>query len=69
MGYCTTRVKAFSNIDALIGFPTDTGSTKNDVFSLFNDMLYQVAVRVEVAKANAFGFLWLPEYKKVYSED
>lgn len=69
MGYCTTRVKAFSNIDALIGFPTDTGSTKNDVFALFNDMLYQVAVRVEVAKANAFGFLWLPEYKKVYSED
>ena len=32
-------------------------------------MLYQVAIRVEVAKANAFGLLWLPEYKKVYSED
>ena len=24
---------------------------------------------MEVVKANMFGFLWLPEYKKVYSED
>ena len=68
VGYCTGRVKAFSNVNAIIGFPVTEKGSANNVYALFNDMLYQVSVTIEVARANLFGFLWLPEYKKTYTE-